>query len=192
MYDGNNPTALKSQQWLTENLLELMEEKPYSEISIMDICKKADLSRQTFYNYFESKDELFRFLLRSTYEETLLSFDTIPNSNEAISLFVRTMKKNPRLVSAILKNNMGNLVSDEIFKSITKFLNKFVPDFESQPYFSYHIVLISGALTHFLTYYARNNCELSEKEMTKILETFLSGKIFKLLRASKYIKKVLK
>lgn len=192
MYDGNNPTALKSQQWLTENLLDLMEEKPYTEISIMDICKKADLSRQTFYNYFDSKDELFRFLLRSTYEEKLLSLDTIPSSNEAISTFVTTMKDNSRLVSAIVKNNMGNLVSDEIFKSITKFLNKFIPNFESQPHFAYHIVLLSGALTHFLTYYARNNCELSEKEMTKILETFLSGKIFKLLRASKYIKKVLK
>ena len=43
MYNGNNPTALKSQQWLTQTLLELMEEKPYEEISIRDICKKADL-----------------------------------------------------------------------------------------------------------------------------------------------------
>ena len=192
MYDGNNPTALKSQKWLTENLLDLMEEKPYTEISIMDICSKADLSRQTFYNYFDSKDELFRFMLRSTYEEKLLSLDSIPSSNEAISTFVTTMKENPRMVSAIVKNNMGNLVSDEIFMSITKFLNKFIPNFESQPHFAYHIVLLSGALTHFLTYYARNNSDLSEEEMTRILETFLSGKIFKLLRASKYIKKVLK
>ena len=192
MYDGNNPTALKSQQWLTENLLVLMEEKPYAEISIMDICKKADLSRQTFYNYFESKDELFRFLLRSTYEEKLLSLDTIPSSNEAISIFVNTAKENRRLVSAIVKNNMGNIVPDEIFQSLTRFLNKFVPNFSNQPHFSYYIVLLSGALTHFLTYYARNNSEMSEKEMTIILETFLSGKVFRLLRASKYIKKVLR
>ena len=53
MYNGNNPTAIKSQRWLTETLLELMEEMPYDDISIMDICKKADLSRQTFYNYFD-------------------------------------------------------------------------------------------------------------------------------------------
>ncbi len=192
MYDGNNPTALKSQQWLTETLLELMEEKSYTDISIMDICKKADLSRQTFYNYFESKDELFRHLLRKTYEDKLLSFDSIPSSDEAISAFVSTMKENPRLVSAIVKNNMGNLVSDEIFKSITHFLNRFIPHFESQPHFSYYIVLLSGSLTHFLTYYAKNNNEMSEKEMAQILETFLSGRVFKLLRASKYLKKVLK
>ncbi len=192
MYDGKNPTALKSQQWLTETLLDLMEEKAYTDISIMDICKRADLSRQTFYNYFESKDELFRYLLRSTYEEKLSSFEAIPSSDEAISAFVSTMKDNPRLVSAIVKNNMSNLVSDEIFKSITHFLNRFIPSFESQPHFSYYVVLLSGALTHFLIYYAKNNSEMSKKEMTKILETFLSGKVFKLLRASKYLKNVLK
>ena len=192
MYSGNNPTAIKSQQWLTETLLELMEEKPYVEISIMDICKKADLSRQTFYNYFESKDDLFRFLLRSMYTEKLNALTEIPSSNEAISAFVSVVRDNPRMVNAIVKNNMGNLVSDEIFNAITSFLNSFIPDFEHQPDFSYHIVLLSGALTHFMLYYAKNNKELSEKEMTKILETFLSGKIFKLLRASKYLKKLIK
>lgn len=192
MYDGNNPTALKSQQWLSDNLLDLMEEKPYDDISIMDICKKADLSRQTFYNYFESKEELFRFLLRSTYESKLNALEEIPTSKEAISFFVNTTKENSRLVSAIVKNNMGNIVSDEIFKSITEFLNKFIPNFSNQPHFAYHIVLLSGALTHFLTYYTRNNSELSEQEMAMILESFLSGKVFRLLRTARYVKKVLK
>ena len=192
MYNGSNPTALKSQQWLTQTLLELMEEKPYADISIMDICKKADLSRQTFYNYFESKDDLFRYLLRSTYDKKLNSLTEIPSSNEAISAFVSVVRENPRMVNAIVKNNMGNLVSDEIFNAITQFLNRFIPNFEHQPDFSYHVVLLSGALTHFMLYYARNNKDLSEKEMTKILETFLSGKIFKLIRASKYLKKIIK
>ena len=192
MYNGNNPTALKSQQWLTQTLLELMEEKPYVDISIMDICKKADLSRQTFYNYFESKDDLFRYLLRSTYDKKLDSLTEIPSSDEAISAFVSVVRENPRMVNAIVKNNMGNLVSDEIFNAITQFLNRFIPNFENQPDFAYHVVLLSGALTHFMLYYARNNKDLSEKEMTKILETFLSGKIFKLIRASKYLKKIIK
>jgi AcrR family transcriptional regulator len=192
MYSGNNPTAIKSQRWLTETLIELMEEKPYEDISIMDICKKADLSRQTFYNFFDSKDELFRYLLKSIYIEKLNSLKEIPSSNEAISAFVSVVRENPRIVNAIVKNNMGNLVSDEIFNAITNFLNRFIPNFDHQPDFSYHIVLLSGALTHFMLYYARNNEELSEKEMTKILETFLSGKIFKLIRASKYLKKIIK
>lgn len=192
MYEGNNPTALKSQQWLADTLLDLMEQKSYDEISIKDICTNADLSRQTFYNYFESKEELFRYLLRSVYDEKLKAIDSIPSSKEAVSAFVNITKENDRLVSVIVKNNLGNIVSDEIFNSITRFLNRFIPDFENQPDFAYHVVLLSGALTHFMTHYARNNSEMSEEKMTHILETFLSGKIFRLLRASKYLKKVLK
>ena len=187
MYEGNNPTALKSQQWLGDTLIDLMEQKPYDEISIKDICQHADLSRQTFYNFFES-----RYTLRRIYEDKLDSLTEIPSSKEAISLFVSSTKEQRRLVEVIVKNNMGNIVSDEIFKSITRFLNRFIPNFENQPDFAYHVVLLSGALTHFMTYYARNNSELSEEKMTHILETFLSGKVFKLLRASKYLKKVLK
>ncbi len=189
MYNGNNPTAIKSQQWLAETLLKLMDEKSYADISIKDICENADLSRQTFYNYFDSKEELFRYLLRSSYEEKMNSFESIPQSNEAISAFVSTMRDNPKLVEVIVKNNMGNIVSDEIFNAISHFLYKFIPHFKDHPDFSCYIVLLSGALTHFLLYYARNCSDMSEKKMTRILETFLSGKVFKLLRASKYIKK---
>ncbi len=192
MYEGTNPTALKSQQWLGDTLLELMEQKPYDAISIKDICQHADLSRQTFYNFFETKEELFRYMLRRTYEEKLNSLTEIPSSKEAISLFVSNTREQSRLVSVIVKNNMGNIVSDEIFKSITRFLNRFIPNFENQPNFAYYVILLSGALTHFMTYYARNNSEMSEEEMTRILESFLSGKVFRLLRASKYLKKVLK
>lgn len=189
MYIGNNPTAIKSQQWLADTLIDLMEEKPYIDITIIDICKKADLSRQTFYNYFESKDALFRYLLSSTYMDKLNSMTGIPSSKEAISAFVGVVRENPRLVNAIVNNNMGNIVSDEIFNAITEFLKKSIPDFKHQPDYSYHIVLLSGALTHFMLFYARNNKELSEEEMTKILESFLSGKTFKLIRAFRYLKR---
>ena len=51
MYDGNNPTALHSMKGLADALLFLMEEQDYSRITVKDICNKADLSRQTFYNF---------------------------------------------------------------------------------------------------------------------------------------------
>ena len=58
MYRGSNPTALQSQQWLTESLIALMEEKPFAQISVQELCRRADLSRQTFYNFFSSKEEI--------------------------------------------------------------------------------------------------------------------------------------
>ena len=43
-------------------LLELLKEKPYSDISISELCHKTGLSRNTFYKYFSKKDALLDYL----------------------------------------------------------------------------------------------------------------------------------
>lgn len=55
MKDTQNPIALRSREWLTNALLELMKDKPFHEISISEIAEKADLSRRTFYRFFLPK-----------------------------------------------------------------------------------------------------------------------------------------
>lgn len=63
----------------TQRFLKLKEEKkqaileaavhefsrvPYSSASINQIIKEADISRGSFYTYFEDKDDLMRYMLR--------------------------------------------------------------------------------------------------------------------------------
>ena len=67
MYEGCNKTALTSQSAIAGALLSLMEEKPYSRISVSEICKCAGVSRQTFYTLFESKDNVIAFELERKY-----------------------------------------------------------------------------------------------------------------------------
>ena len=74
MYVGNNATAIRSQKWIVDSLLSLMEQKSYAEITVRDICKSADLSRQTFYNVFDSKDEVLCFRLRNEYQRQFARF----------------------------------------------------------------------------------------------------------------------
>lgn len=38
MYQGKNPTALQSQNLITEALLALMEEEPFQKITIKAVC----------------------------------------------------------------------------------------------------------------------------------------------------------
>lgn len=45
-------------EWLRDALIELNKTHDFDDISITDICKAADVSRYTFYNHYESKEEL--------------------------------------------------------------------------------------------------------------------------------------
>ncbi|MBR1585360.1 MAG: TetR family transcriptional regulator [Clostridia bacterium] len=65
MYCGNNKTALASQRQIAEALLHLLDERPYGDISVSAICKQADVSRQTFYSLFQSKENVITFALRN-------------------------------------------------------------------------------------------------------------------------------
>jgi len=56
--ETTNITALKSKAWITESLLVLMMEKDFDKITITEIINKADLTRQTFYRNFESKENV--------------------------------------------------------------------------------------------------------------------------------------
>ena len=49
--------SLFTRQCIGDALLALMEEMPYEQISISDICKKAGISRMTFYHYFYTKTD---------------------------------------------------------------------------------------------------------------------------------------
>lgn len=75
MYSTQNPIAKQSQQWLVIALLDLMDEKTYTSISVKEISKKADLNRSTFYRNFNSKEELLNYhldILMQEYIDKLL------------------------------------------------------------------------------------------------------------------------
>lgn len=58
----------RSRQHLSDALLGLMEEQPYGEITVVDICHRAMVHRTTFYAHFEDKNDLFQYVLRNMME----------------------------------------------------------------------------------------------------------------------------
>ena len=44
--------------YITEALLALLKEKDYQDISITELCEKADVTRTSFYRNFKSKDDI--------------------------------------------------------------------------------------------------------------------------------------
>ncbi|MDR0832408.1 MAG: TetR/AcrR family transcriptional regulator, partial [Bacillales bacterium] len=48
----------RSQQDITFALIYLLGIKKYENISVTDICEKAMISRKTFYNHFQEKNDI--------------------------------------------------------------------------------------------------------------------------------------
>ena len=61
--------AALQQRKLEECLLSVMQDKPYSEITVSSLCEQTDLSRKTFYRLFESKQDVLDSLIDRTLRE---------------------------------------------------------------------------------------------------------------------------
>jgi len=62
-------------------LTELLEEKPFEEIRITDLCERAGVHRSTFYAHFEDKHHLLTFAIQELMD-ILVSF--VPTTTQEI------------------------------------------------------------------------------------------------------------
>lgn len=180
MYRGDNVTAIQSQIWLSESLIELLKVKPYKQISIKDISEKALLSRQTFYNLFSSKEEVLSFHLERTYQEYFLSYqnEEILLAEEAVSSFMGVIEKTGDLLRLMVKNNLFAILSEEIIKAVGLFAECFVDEGKKDKLFPYSKALLSGAFSQALILHLTNENPISSWEFASLLTSFLKGELY--------------
>lgn len=63
-----NKTAIRSQHMIADALFSLMKRKPFSEITVTELCAEAAIERKTFYRNFELREDVIDFKLETMLE----------------------------------------------------------------------------------------------------------------------------
>ncbi len=103
-----NPIAEQSRQWLIQSLLDLMDKKEYSEITVTEIAEHAQLSRRTFYRIFNSKEELLEQYFSAIFSEYVSCFDksVCYSMEEIIKIFFTFCEKHIDFLKLLQKNHL--------------------------------------------------------------------------------------
>lgn len=183
MYQGNNATAIQSQHWLGAGLVRLMEKQSYQTITIGAICKEADLSRQTFYNVFNSKEEVLRFCLRSAYEKQFQRFVNQHKLSvgEIVGAFTVVVAENQKLLRLMIHNDLDGILANEMTRCISLFAGRFVRQEQKDELLPYSETMLSGALGYLLAYWFRQEQPISIEKLTYLITEFLEGRLYELL-----------
>lgn len=179
MYEGNNPTALNSREWLVNALLTLMETKPYSKITVKDICQKADLSRQTFYNFFETKDDIILFCIKRCYLEMMdgLKSKSPLLLSDITEELIKTFHKNQDLIYLIISQNLEHLLEYELASVIQIFAEQVNPETSNHPY-KYGTAFLTGAIAHTVIYWFKDPNPIPAEQLAELLANILSGNYY--------------
>lgn len=81
-----------------------------SRVTIEEICSEAQVSKMTFYRYFNNKEEIALAILRSVFDEGKAKYREIMNSSMPFS---EKVKK-----TILLKSSSSNNISEEFLKDI--------------------------------------------------------------------------
>jgi AcrR family transcriptional regulator len=109
----------KTRQSIYNALIDLMQEKKYSNITIQEIIDRANVGRSTFYSHFDTKDELLKSCIENVFE--LLNDHFIKYIEETgnqtrfvpIAELLAHIMANSRKIRGIMSTESADLVFDK-------------------------------------------------------------------------------
>lgn len=175
MYCGTNKIALASQKQIMSALLSLLDEKKYAEISVSELCRRAKVSRQTFYSLYASKENIIIDLLQShgyapgdRSEEEAFQFDL----SAFCAQFSLYLKENTALLTMLSENGILHLLYDSFYGSIAN-CSFFMADAPAKEREYTASFIASGFMGIARTYILHNGADS---------RAYLEGKIISLFR----------
>ncbi len=180
----------KTKKILEDALASLLEEKPFEEIRVIDICQKAKMHRSTFYTYFNDKYELLKSKLDEYEAKFLEDLQRYKIEDKLKDFHIDIMIKilqyfyfNRKYLKIIFQNNKDN--------SITKILQKYLEDYViegvkdmklAKPDKDYLFNVIgafySGAFITVISEWILNDCNIKPHELAECISDIIMQRIF--------------
>ena len=177
MYAGNNKLALDSQKRIAEALLSLLKDYQFNNICISLICKEANISRQTFYSLFDSKEDVIIFALG---EEACYEPDKKKEDCSCVNYlsedFSHYLIKHKDLLTMLMNNGIMHLFLDMQYHNFYD-CEEFMKG-KSDEERSYAASYLAGAFTGIAKNYKRYTCKHTQKELKDITLCLLKGNLF--------------
>ena len=179
MNTPNNKKRKLSQEKIERTFVELIQTKEISEISVSDICKKANLNRTTFYsNYID-----IYYLVDKINEKMFNDFFNIytkereekKHSYDFLKLF-KHIKENQIFYKTYFKLNLDS-------KEFPKFMiqeEEVLTFLGTTNNLEYHVIFFKAGLNAIIKKWLDNNCKESPEEMEEILKSEYKNKSIEL------------
>ena len=123
MYQGNNPCAIRSRCEIVKAFMSLLSEKDFDDIGIKEIMAQASLSRQTFYQIFDSKEEILQFYLDSIFSDFMeeLKKNDVACLCDTAKVFFSFFENYRECLSLIIKKGKSAVILEKCREYLYKY-----------------------------------------------------------------------
>lgn len=105
--------TMEKKEIIENTLLEMMQQLPYEQISVMQIVQRLGVSRRTFYRNFPSKDACFCSLTDRIIQNLYLKMhDSHPHAQSMYQVYFAYWYKNQDFLRCVLRNNLKDVFAN--------------------------------------------------------------------------------
>ena len=154
---------------------ELLTEKSYHQITVQDIIDRANVGRTTFYDHFETKDELLKEmcseLFRHVFSDVLAAEGTHDfsggDSGSVITHMLYHLRDNKRNIRGILSCESGEMFLQFFRQYLNELFSSYLPQGKA-PAVPMDFLLnhISGSFVNMVQWWIRGGARESPEELT--------------------------
>jgi len=168
-----NISAIRSKEWILQALLEIMKIKDFHEITIKEINEKADISRQTFYRHFKSKEQVIVEYIESLYNDLdrELKVSKIQSIYEFAQVYYTFWLKHSDFLLTILKSKGEVFLSNNYYMFMKNQLD-FIRDqyhFKKEMEIDYAKNFIIGGLIGMKKQWVQNDFDSTPEQLAIII-----------------------
>lgn len=170
---------------LEDSLLALMKERRYQDISVKDICLRAQIPRRTFYHYFGCKESVLHAVVENMLNEC--SLEVMLEFNAGLNAMRESMIRNFRYWQGPARWKLDllldNSLSGEVTRCVLRWLESEhtgVPSVSAADEKEKAIIKKVGASGFFtlLVYWRENEYRETPEEMAEISIRILAKPLF--------------
>jgi AcrR family transcriptional regulator len=174
-----NPIAERSKKWLCNAMLELLQEKPYNNITITELCNKAGLVRKTFYRHFISKESVIVAVIDLMFGEfnEYIHDQKIGPLQMPLAYF-RYWEQHKFFLHILIENQLFSLLNDQYvlyLEAMDPIIGSKEAD-QSDLERDYMRTMVAGGLWSMLKKWVVRGCTESPEEMANMTLIFFSIK----------------
>lgn len=175
----DNRQVLNTRLWISQSLLSLMEEKPYVNITIQEIAKRADIDRRTFYRHYATKEDVldrhFKLILRP-YLEHLMTYPKLNEYEMSVQQFTFLSEHVP-LLCLLKRNGLYGYLVDLYQRTIHIYRNmRGLPPADSEED-RFRMAFKTGGLWNIVSEWLEDDPVKSPDEMARIICNFMENGI---------------
>lgn len=143
-----------------QSMIRLLDQYPYETLTITRICQETHISRQAFYLYYRSKDDLIKEVYINILESTFLSNSSDESyfqSDAFIDHVIDVYDKHSALFISLEKWYVSSYLSKEKKRIIEKIPAQDFKDPYINKYSHYYLVSILSPLHYIMLHWLYNN-----------------------------------